>query len=385
MKKLYETLGISENASQSEIKKAYRKLATKYHPDKNQDNKEEAESNFKEITRAYEVLSDQDKKNMYDQLGDEGFERQNMGGGDGGFSDPMDFFSKMFGFNMGGGMNMNMDDMHENPFSFMFGGGGRRNEAELEDIVIRRVVNIKQLYTGDTIQFDFTRKTFCIMCSSSGTKNGKKSTCTNCGGTGRMKRVHQMGMMVQQIISDCNVCNGSGKYIEKGNECSQCNGHGMIDERISSQIKLEKNMIQDNKIQLPVHGHKNIKGKTSRVILVLDIEAKYKNYEIKQGLNLFTKVNISLADALCGFSMNIDYVDDRPITIIRRGTTQPSSVYKIPKLGYDANASLFIQFNVILPESVPKNVFEIVNETWGKEPAENIMSRTYNLEIRHQD
>lgn len=391
MKKYYQVLKIGENADADEIKKAYRKLAIIYHPDKNQNNKEESEIKFKEITEAYEVLSNPSKRDLYDKLGDERYKmNEQNGAGVNPFTDPMELFSQMFGFNMPGGgfdgegafdFNMGGEDdfggggeQHpQNPFSFFFGNGqGRPANNEMEDIIIRKEVNLKQLYTNEIITIDFERKTFCIDCSSSGTKNGKKGVCKSCNGTGRMKIVHQMGMMMyQQIIVDCKNCSGTGKFIEKGNECKSCGGNGMIDEKVSTQFKLDRKMIFDKNIKLPIHGHKNIKGKTGRVFMILIINQKYNGFELR-GSNLYLKINISLVDALAGFTHTTDFIDDQKISFTRKSVTQPSSLWKIPKLGFENNSYCAILINVILPEFIPNNLINLLKCTFEKDNNNNM-------------
>jgi DnaJ-class molecular chaperone len=373
MKKYYQTLKIDENADAEEIKKAYRRLAIVHHPDKNQNNKEEAESKFKEITEAYEVLSNPSKRELYDHLGDERYRQSEQGGGGAGgqgFTDPMEMFSQMFGFNMGGAFEEQFGTDNEqspqNPFSFFFGNGpgaGARGGSEMDDIILRKDVTLKQLYRNEVVNIDFERQTFCIDCSSSGSKNGKKGACKACNGSGRMKVVHQMGMMYQQIITDCRNCSGSGKYIEKGNECRSCGGNGMIAERVSTQFKLERKMIFEKNIKLPIHGHKNIKGKTGRVFLVLQVAPRYNNFELR-GSNLFIKINVPLVDALAGFTYTTEFIDDQKISFTRKAVTQPGSLWKIPKLGFEPGSCCIILVHVILPEFVPVSLFNILKTTF---------------------
>ena len=387
MKKYYHILKISENADAEEIKKAYRRLAIAHHPN----NKEEAESKFKEITEAYEVLSNPSKRELYDQLGDERFKQSEQGGGAGGhpFTDPMDLFSQMFGFNMGGGgggFDVHSYPEDQNPFSFFFGnggGGGSRGGSEMEDIVLRKDVTLKQLYTSEVISIDFERQTFCIDCSSSGSKNGKKGVCKACNGSGRMKVVHQMGMMYQQVITECKSCGGSGQFIEKGNECRSCSGKGMIAEKVSTQFKLERKMIFEKSIKLPIPGHRNIKGKTGRVLMILQINPRYNQFELR-GSNLFLKINISLVDALSGFTHTTDFIDDQKISFSRKSVTQPESVWKIPKLGFEPGSSCIVLVRVILPEFIPTHLINILKHTFEKDSTYNDSDtenhRTYIME-----
>lgn len=390
MKKYYKILEVSENASDVDIKKAYRKMATKYHPDKNLENRAQAEEKFKEVNEAYEVLSDEEKRRLYDRIGDEGFKQQaNMGGG-GGFTDPFDLFSKMFNF--GGGHSdmpdddgINMGGQGQFPFSFLFGNGGlggmgRGGNDNIEDIVIRKQTTLKSLYCQETINIEFDRQTFCVSCSSSGTKNGKKSVCKSCNGSGKIKMVNQIGMMIQQVITECSSCHGSGKFIEKGNECNICNGNGMIPEKINTTFKLEKSMIFEKHIKLPIHGNKNIKGKTGRVILMLDVKTTYNDYEIIRNGHLLKSINISLAEALTGFTINCPFIDDKMITLSKKGVTQPNTLLKVNRMGYENNTNLYIKLNVVFPEHIPENFTKMICSIFSKQTPEPIHMKTYVLE-----
>merc|ERR1711871_459522 len=199
--KLYKTLGINQDASESEIKKAYRKLAIKFHPDKNKDNQEEAAEKFKDISEAYQILSDPEKRKLYDQLGMDGVN------GSGMQFNPNDLFEHLFG-GMGG--------MGGFPFGDMFNQGNmRKREKVAEPVMIKKKVTLEEIYLGKEINVNYTQTSHCKACQGTGSKSGKSSQCQTCQGSGVRNVVQQIGPgMIQQFQKTCDVCNGSGINIE---------------------------------------------------------------------------------------------------------------------------------------------------------------------------
>ena len=201
--KLYNRLGINQNATESDIKKAYRKLAIKYHPDKNKDNQEEASEKFKEISEAYQILSDPEKRKMYNQFGMDGVN------GSGMQFDPNDLFENLFG-GMGG--------MGGFPFGDMFGNAsrGRSREQVAEPIMIKKKVSLEDIYLGKEIEVEYSQTSHCNDCNGSGSKTGRSSKCSVCNGTGIRNIVQQIGPgMMQQFQKQCDNCNGECYIIEK--------------------------------------------------------------------------------------------------------------------------------------------------------------------------
>jgi len=376
--KHYETLGLSKEADENEIKKAYMKLARQYHPDKNQGSKE-AEEKFKKINEAYEVLSDPEKRNMYNQLGDDMF-NQNMSNQQN--VNPFDIFNRMFG----GGFNFDSDmsgsssfGFGDNPFSFMFDLGGnsnRKRRVVIEDIVIQKKVTLKQLYCNETIQLEFNCNILCKKCDATGTKDKSKSVCSTCNGKGQVVNTIQTGFMIQQHISTCSNCNGTGVFIHIHNRCDNCKGEGYVKENRTFNLKLEKEMLYNNKIKIPNIGH-SIKESNEKgnVIVILEVDQSLENnmeYKIYNKIHLYRKIKISLADALNGFSLKIKFLDNENITFKRDQITQPSSVYKLPNLGYLPNGNLYLKIIVFIPENMPQHLIQPIVKAYSKRQDNNL-------------
>lgn len=370
--KHYETLGVTKEADDNEIKKAYMKLARQYHPDKNQGSKE-AEEKFKKINEAYEILSDPEKRNMYNQLGDEMF-NQNMSGQQN--VNPFDIFNRMFG----GGFNFDSEmsgsspfGFGDNPFSFMFDLGGnnhRKRRVVIEDIVIQKKVTLKQLYCNETIQIQYACNIICKKCDATGTKDKSKPICTTCNGKGQVINTVQSGFMIQQHISACPNCNGTGVFINNHNRCDICKGEGYVKENKTFNLKLEKEMLYNNKIKIPNIGH-SIKENNEKgsVIVILEVDQSLENnmeYKIYNKIHLYRKIKISLADALNGFSVKIKFLDNENITFKRNQITQPSSVYRLSNLGYLPNGNLYLKIIVFIPENMPQHLIQPIVKAYTK-------------------
>ena len=217
----YSLLGVDKSSSQADIKKAYRKLAVKYHPDKNPNNKE-AEEMFKQVSEAYQVLSDDDKKARYDRIGHDAYVSGEQGGG---FSsaNAADMFESMFG-----------------GFGDFFGGFGGRNQrrnpnapVDGDDLQFRIQITLKEAYTGIKKTVAYNRLNTCQYCNGTGSKSkSKPQTCSTCGGTGMVMQQH--GFMT--MSSTCPHCNGQGVRVP--DPCPHCNGQGLIQERISESIDI---------------------------------------------------------------------------------------------------------------------------------------------------
>jgi len=287
----YETLGVSKNASDAELKKAYRRAAQKHHPDRNPDNKE-AEEKFKEAKEAYEVLSDAQKRAAYDQFGHAGVD-PGMGGGPGGpgganFSD---IFGDVFGDIFGGGR----------------GGGGGQRVYRGADLRYNLELSLEDAVRGTTVKIRVPTYTGCKTCDGSGAKKGTKpSTCTTCGGHGQV-RMQQGFFSVQQT---CPRCNGTGSVI--GDPCEDCHGQGRIKEQKTLSVKVPAGVDNGDRIRLANEGEAGENGGPPGDLYV-QIQVKEHPIFKRDDANLYCEVPISFVTAALGGELEVPTLDGRVV------------------------------------------------------------------------
>jgi chaperone protein DnaJ len=341
----YERLGVTPTSTVDEIKKAYRKLAIKYHPDKNPGDKE-AEEKFKEISQAYEVLSNEDKRSTYDRFGKEGLSGSSGMGG----VDPFDLFSSFFG---GGGF---------------FPGGGRhhhhhRGPQRTKDMVTAVRVTLEDIYNGKTKKMKVSRSVACGNCSGTGSKDKVASTsCTECNGAGVKTEIRQIGPgMYQQMRSVCAECEGKGEIVPKGKRCTECNGKKTNKETKILKVEIDKGVKEGKKIVFSGESDQEPGMETGDVIFVVQ-EESHELFK-RSGDDLIMEKDISLIEALTGFSIQLNHLDGRSIVIeSKKGDiVKPDDIKEIPELGMPLYSrsyefgSLYIKFNVIFPTTLSKN------------------------------
>ncbi|XP_005362425.1 dnaJ homolog subfamily A member 1 [Microtus ochrogaster] len=237
----YDVLGVKPNATQEELKKAYRKLALKYHPDKNPNEGEK----FKQISQAYEVLADSKKGELSDKVGEQAIKE---GGAGGGFGSPMDIFDMFFG-----------------------GGGRMQRERRGKNVVHQLSVTLEDLYNGATRKLALQKNVICDKCEGRGGKKGAVECCPNCRGTGMQIRIHQIGPgMVQQIQSVCMECQGHGERISPKDRCKSCNGRKIVREKKILEVHIDKGMKDGQKITFHGEGDQEPGLEPGDIIIVLD-------------------------------------------------------------------------------------------------------------------
>ncbi len=306
----YEILGVSKSASEEEIKKAYRKMAIKYHPDKNPDDKE-SEEKFKEAAEAYEVLSSAQKKSQYDRFGHAG-----MGGAAGG------------GFG-GGGMNMedifsNFGDIFgdESPFGSFFsggrGGGGGRRQRKGSDLRIKLKLNLEEIANGVEKKIKVKRHVACKSCQGNGSKNGTDlKTCGTCQGSGQVKRVQQtmLGQMVTS--STCPTCSGEGKSV--GAKCEACFGEGRVLEEEIIPIKIPSGVSNDMQLSMSSKGNVPPRGGIAGDLLIV-IEEEEHEFLHRDGNNVIFDLYVSFLDAALGTSVEVPTITGKAKITLEAGT-----------------------------------------------------------------
>ena len=336
----YEILGVSKSASDDEIKKAYRKLAIKYHPDKNPDDKG-AEDKFKEAAEAYEILSNTEKRQRYNQFGHAGVGGASQGGG-GGF---------------GGGMNM--DDIFSQ-FGDIFGGGGfgggsrgggNRRVARGSNLRIKVKLNLQEVAKGAEKKLKVNKFVSCGTCSGSGAKNGQVETCRLCNGSGVQVRTQQTFLGAMQTQTTCSGCNGEGKTVK--DKCGTCHGDGIVRAEEVITINIPAGVAEGMQLSVGGKGNAAPRGGINGDLLVLIEEEEHPELK-RDGSNLFYDGYVSFADAALGTSIEIPTVDAKVKIKIEPGT-QSGKVLRLKGKGLpDVNSygtgDLLVNINVWTPQ-----------------------------------
>lgn len=287
-KKFYDVLGVAPTATQAEIKKAYRKNAVKFHPDKNKD--PDAQEKFKACGEAYEVLSDEKKRELYDKYGEDGLK-------EGGFSagDPSSLFEAFFG----GG----------------FGGGGRRGPQRGDDVVFKLAVDLKDLYRGAQRKLAVRRNRLCDKCRGNGTKSGREPPrCNTCGGHGVVLATQQVGPgFLQRVQRPCPECRGAGVKVARGDVCVPCKGEKVVEEKKILDVYIDKGMESGQKLTFSGEADEAPGVEAGDVVVVL--QARDHNRFERDGDDLRTTVRVPLVEALSGAVLRINALDERELRV----------------------------------------------------------------------
>ena len=327
----YEVLGVQKNATDDELKKAFRKLAKKYHPDANPDNKEEAEKNFKEVNEAYEVLSDKQKRQMYDQFGFNG--PQGFNGGQGG-----GYYSYGSGFEGFGGFS-DFGDFGDlgDIFSSFFGGGTTRGRSSTgarrgADLKVSLEITFEEAYLGVEKEITINRSESCSHCSGTGAKRGTSpEKCSVCGGTGKIKQIvtTPFGQMATQKV--CSQCGGAGTIIKE--PCSECRGKGIIKKAIKLKVKIPEGIDNGQTVVLKGEGEVGTKGGVKGDLYIV-INIKRHNIYTRKAEHVLCDVPITITGAALGTELEIPMVDGtKEIFRIPEGT-QTGTKFTIKNKGF---------------------------------------------------
>ena len=347
----YEVLGIQKTATKDEIKKAYRKLAIQYHPDKNPGNKE-AEEKFKEASEAYEVLSDDQKRQIYDQYGHAGLEGMGAGGGAGGF-DPSHFqgFEDIFG-DFGG------------IFENLFGGGGRRSSFHSgagtgANLRYDLSISFEEAVFGTKAEIQYQCNVACPTCKGSGSAGGGRKTCPSCQGTGQVRK--SAGFF--SIASPCPACHGEGTIIE--NPCHDCGGTGLQRKRQKILVTIPAGVEDGKRITIPHQGDAGPNGSPPGDLIVFIRVKKHQFFE-RSGLDLYCAIPISITQAALGSEITVTALDKRQIKIKIPSGTQNGKLLRVRNEGIPAAGSrkgdLYIKIMVKVPTKLSSRAKALLAE-----------------------
>ena len=362
----YEVLGVDRNASAEDIKKAYRKLAIKYHPDKNPDNKE-AEEKFKEAAEAYSVLSDADKKARYYQFGHAGVE----GAGpdfSGGFGNLNDILNDLFGGAFGGGFG------GFSGFGGGFGGGrtGQRQQRVYRgrDIRVRVKLTLEEIAKGVEKEISIEKSVPCKDCGGKGAKNSSDiKTCPACNGTGQVQRVVNSFLGQTVTYSTCQQCGGEGKIIS--NPCRSCNGTGLVRKRETIKVKIPAGVEAGMQLTIQGEGHAAKNNGINGDLLVVIEEQEHPNLK-RDGNNLYYTKVISMPDAILGAEVEIPCLDGSYKIKVDPGT-QSGEVVRLrgkglPTVnGYGGTGDMYVKIAVWIPRKLDKEDKAVIESLRNKD------------------
>ncbi|XP_071787964.1 dnaJ homolog subfamily A member 1-like [Asterias amurensis] len=325
--KFYDLLGVKPNATETELKKAYRKLALKYHPDKNPEDPEK----FKLMSQAYESLSDPKKRKIYDEGGEQALKE---GGAGGGSHNPMDIFDMFFGTH------------------------SRTHERRCKDVIHQLGVSLEEMYNGSVRKLALKKNVVCDKCEGRGGKKGAVETCGTCKGSRIQVHLSPIGPgMVQQIRTACGDCQGQGEKISAKDRCKQCQGKKIIKNSKILEVHIDKGMKDGQKITFSGEGDQEPGLEPGDMIIVLE-EKPHKLFK-RKGTDLIINKKIDLVEALCGFKHIIKTLDDRELVItshagdvikhddVKVVRNEGMPIYRSPF----EKGRLIIHFEVDFPES----------------------------------
>lgn len=354
----YEILGVDRNVDENALKKAYRKLAMKYHPDRNPDNKE-AEEKFKEVNEAYEVLSDAEKRRRYDQFGHDGVNGQFGGGGSQGF---------------GGGFG-GFEDIFGDIFGDVFGGQRtrRRGPERGQDIKQRVTISFEDAAFGKKIEIKLNRTEECSECHGSGAKAGTgKKTCPTCNGTGEVRTVQRTPFGNIQSSRTCSTCNGEGEIIET--PCPKCHGKGYTRKVKTIEVDIPAGIDDGQMIKLSGQGEIGKKG-GPRGDLYIVVNIKEHPLFTRDGFDVYFEMPITFVQATLGDEIEVPTIDGKVKYTIPEGT-QSGTTFRlrdkgIPKLRGNSRGDQYIKITVEIPKKLNEKQKDILRE-FAKECGEEV-------------
>ena len=350
----YKILGIEKNSSKEDIKKAYKNLAKKFHPDLNKDSG--AEEQFKKISEAYAVLSDDQKKSQYDQFGSEGFhQRYRQEDIFSGF-DINDIFGDIFG--------------GDNPFESFFGGGRRRRQKRGNDLAYELEITFNEAAFGTTKEIHFEKLTECIKCNGTGSEDGELEECEECNGSGQVRISRRTPFGTLQQVATCSECNGEGKIISK--KCKECNGNGRTLQKKQLKIKVPPGVDTGNRLRMNHEGEAGVRGNATGDLYIL-IRVQESDIFEREGNDIYLNVPITFSQAALGEEVKVPTLE-KDISIKIHPGTQSGTRFRLKGEGVHyldgyGRGDLFVIIDVLTPKHLSKEqrkIFEDLKKTEEK-------------------
>lgn len=359
-KDYYEILGVSKSASDDELKKAYRKLAKQWHPDANPDNKEEAEKKFKEIGEAYEVLSNPEKRKMYDQFGTADPQQAGFGGFD-GFGGFGSFGNGTYSYSTSG---FGFDDVVDDFVSSIFGGGRRSRTKQSktgpikgDDLRDSMTISFEESFTGCEKEFSINKNVKCETCDGIGAKPGTTvDTCHVCGGTGRVNKVQSIGGFASfQTVATCDECRGTGKIIKE--PCDTCKGKGKIRKDVKIKVEVPAGIQDGQTLRLGGKGDAGENGGANGDIYI-DIRVKKSKIFTRNGNDVECVIPITMTQAALGADLKIPTVTGEEIEVQIPEGTQTGTTYTLKGKGFQKvnSSSIVGDLNYTVEVQTPKKL-----------------------------
>ena len=348
----YEVMGVPKNASEDEIKKAYRKLAKKYHPDLNPGDKE-AEAKFKEVNEAYEVLSDQDKRARYDQFGHAGVD-PNYGAGAAGGGSPF-------------GQDIDLGDIFSSFFGGGFGGGRRQNPnaprrgADTEAVL---TISFEEAAKGCTKKVTYQNIDTCKECGGTGAQKGTSpKTCPTCNGSGQVHINQRTPFGVMQTSRTCDRCGGTGRIIE--NPCKACSGNGRVRASKTVEVTIPAGINDDQVLNVPRHGNAGINGGPAGDLHVYVNVRPHAIFE-RRGDDIWCEMPLTFTQAALGAEVTVPTLDGKVAYAVHEGT-QPGDIFKlkgkgVPHLNGRGRGDQFVRVTIEVPKNLSARQKEILRE-----------------------
>ena len=353
----YEVLGVDKNASEDDIKKAYRRIAIKYHPDRNPGDKD-AEEKFKEAAEAYDVLHDPQKRQQYDQFGFEGLGGMGGFGGFGGAGFSMDDIFSMFGDVFGG----------RGGFSGFsgFGGGRQAQQHRGSDLRLKVRMSLQEVATGVNKKFKVRKDITCDHCHGTGSEDGKTDTCPTCHGSGVVTRTTQSLFGMMQTQSVCPTCQGEGRMIR--NKCHHCGGSGVVKGEEVVEIKIPAGVAEGMVVNVPGKGNAAIHNGVNGNIQVF-IEEEPNDTFIRDGNNVLYNLLLDFPTAALGGDIEIPTIEGKKVKIGIEPGTQPGKTLRLRGKGLpsvqvygNTTGDLVVNISVYVPKTLSREERKMMEE-----------------------